>query len=53
MDKQMVVYPCSEKLPSNNMRQAPKAHANVDGNQNPPSERSQTRLLKDSLLLLF
>ena len=41
MDKQMVVYPCNEKLPSNNMRQAPKAHANVDGNQNPPSERSQ------------
>ena len=53
MDKQMVVYPCNEKLPSNNMRQALKAHANVDGNQNPPSERSQTRLLKDSLLLLF
>ena len=45
MDKQMVVYPCNEKLPSNNTRQAPKAPDNVDGNQNPLSRRSQTHLL--------
>ena len=24
MDKQMVVYPCNEKVPSNSMHQAPK-----------------------------
>ena len=45
MDKQMVVYPCNEKLPSNNMHQAPKTPDNVDGNQNPLSGRSQTHLL--------